>query len=319
MRADTLTELNAKLGFIIEFGVFSQGTARRVFRGLAKGSEVAPLIRPRGPLLNSAYSPSDVSITKRHREYARSQLGMTDRQAAELRPHTLIVPREKGMSKKELKEAYKYAPKHVQEITSDPIAIAAHERGHAYGPRINASEVKNAANSNEEAKMLLAEERRANLSVLDQARLHGSPREVDAWKELAQKQIRANQSGMFSDVVDERPLSYAKKIYRTSPWFQKQASQFSARNYPHMKNPIFHKGMIQLNARIDHILEFGNNGGKPKSKVNAAGNYTKPGMRKALFKKIMASSSGGDPGEWSARKAQALAREYKAKGGGYKS
>jgi hypothetical protein len=55
-----------------------------------------------------------------------------------------------------------------------------------------------------------------------------------------------------------------------------------------------------------------------KSKVNAAGNYTKPSMRKALFNKIKAGSKGGDPGEWSARKAQMLAREYKAKGGGYK-
>ena len=58
---------------------------------------------------------------------------------------------------------------------------------------------------------------------------------------------------------------------------------------------------------------------KPKSKVNAAGNYTKPTMRKALFEKIKAGSKGGDPGEWSARKAQLLAREYKGKGGGYKS
>lgn len=56
-----------------------------------------------------------------------------------------------------------------------------------------------------------------------------------------------------------------------------------------------------------------------KSKVNAAGNYTKPTMRKALFEKIKAGGKGGDPGEWSARKAQILAREYKAKGGGYKS
>lgn len=55
-----------------------------------------------------------------------------------------------------------------------------------------------------------------------------------------------------------------------------------------------------------------------KSKVNAAGNYTKPGMRKALFNKLKAGGKGGDPGEWSARKAQMLAREYKAKGGGYK-
>jgi hypothetical protein len=56
-----------------------------------------------------------------------------------------------------------------------------------------------------------------------------------------------------------------------------------------------------------------------KSKVNQAGVYTKPSMRKALFEKIKAGGKGGDPGEWSARKAQMLAREYKAKGGGYKS
>lgn len=56
-----------------------------------------------------------------------------------------------------------------------------------------------------------------------------------------------------------------------------------------------------------------------KSKVNEAGNYTKPGMRKALFNKIKAGSKGGDPGEWSARKAQLLASEYKKKGGGYKN
>jgi len=57
---------------------------------------------------------------------------------------------------------------------------------------------------------------------------------------------------------------------------------------------------------------------KKKSKVNEAGNYTKPGMRKRLFKKIMAGSRGGNPGQWSARKAQLLAKEYKAAGGGYK-
>ena len=55
-----------------------------------------------------------------------------------------------------------------------------------------------------------------------------------------------------------------------------------------------------------------------KSTVNAAGNYTKPTMRKALFEKIKAGIKGGDPGEWSARKAQMLAVEYKKKGGGYK-
>ena len=56
-----------------------------------------------------------------------------------------------------------------------------------------------------------------------------------------------------------------------------------------------------------------------KSKVNEAGNYTKPGMRKSLFNKIKAGSKGGKPGQWSARKAQMLAKQYKAKGGGYKN
>ena len=56
---------------------------------------------------------------------------------------------------------------------------------------------------------------------------------------------------------------------------------------------------------------------KPKSKVNQAGNYTKPSMRKALFNKIKAGSKGGNPGQWSARKAQLLAQAYKKAGGGY--
>lgn len=55
-----------------------------------------------------------------------------------------------------------------------------------------------------------------------------------------------------------------------------------------------------------------------KSTVNKAGNYTKPSMRKALFEKIKSGTKGGNSGQWSARKAQMLAKEYKAKGGGYK-
>ena len=54
------------------------------------------------------------------------------------------------------------------------------------------------------------------------------------------------------------------------------------------------------------------------SRVNEAGNYTKPTMRKRLFEKIKAGNKGGKAGQWSARKAQMLAKEYKEKGGGYK-
>ena len=57
---------------------------------------------------------------------------------------------------------------------------------------------------------------------------------------------------------------------------------------------------------------------KGGSTVNKAGNYTKPTMRKRQFARIKAGSKGGAPGQWSARKAQMLAKAYKAAGGGYK-
>lgn len=46
--------------------------------------------------------------------------------------------------------------------------------------------------------------------------------------------------------------------------------------------------------------------------------YTQPGLRERLKNRIMAGSKGGNAGEWSARKAQMLAKAYKEKGGGYK-
>ena len=59
-------------------------------------------------------------------------------------------------------------------------------------------------------------------------------------------------------------------------------------------------------------------GGKVKSRVNEAGNYTKPGLRKSIFERIKAGGKGGAPVQWSARKAQMMAQQYKRAGGGYK-
>jgi hypothetical protein len=56
-----------------------------------------------------------------------------------------------------------------------------------------------------------------------------------------------------------------------------------------------------------------------RSTVNSAGVYTKPTLRKNIYRRILAGSKGGRPGQWSARKSQFLAREYKAAGGGYKN
>jgi hypothetical protein len=57
---------------------------------------------------------------------------------------------------------------------------------------------------------------------------------------------------------------------------------------------------------------------KAKSRVNEAGNYTKPALRKRLFSEIKSGSKGGKSGQWSARKAQMLAKRYKDAGGGYR-
>jgi hypothetical protein len=68
----------------------------------------------------------------------------------------------------------------------------------------------------------------------------------------------------------------------------------------------------------DKFTQF-KEGGKVKSRVNEAGVYTNPGLRKKIFNQIKSSATQGTgAGQWSARKAQLLAKKYKAAGGGYK-
>ena len=72
---------------------------------------------------------------------------------------------------------------------------------------------------------------------------------------------------------------------------------------------------IRRKDNPDEVTMFAKGG---ESRVNEAGNYTKPGMRKSLFNSIKAGGKGGAPGQWSARKAQMLAMQYKKRGGGYR-
>lgn len=92
-------------------------------------------------------------------------------------------------------------------------------------------------------------------------------------------------------------------------------------------NGTSNKGTVKAAEKVQEFKKGGSvrktsNKAKPKTKsksrVNEAGNYTKPTLRKRLFEKIKAGSKGGKPGQWSARKAQMLAKAYKAAGGGYK-
>ena len=69
-------------------------------------------------------------------------------------------------------------------------------------------------------------------------------------------------------------------------------------------------------ARRDNtnFTQYASGGG-----VNAAGNYTKPGLRKSIFNSVKtAAIQGTGAGQWSARKAQLMAKRYKAAGGGYR-
>ena len=84
-------------------------------------------------------------------------------------------------------------------------------------------------------------------------------------------------------------------------------------------NPSKMPGAKKKARRDDTDFTQYKEGGKTKSKVNEAGNYTKPSLRKRIFNSIKAAAiQGTGAGQWSARKAQLMAKRYKAAGGGYK-
>jgi hypothetical protein len=79
------------------------------------------------------------------------------------------------------------------------------------------------------------------------------------------------------------------------------------------------KGLGKLPTEVRNKMGYMNEGGKVKSKVNEAGNYTKPELRKRIFNSVKSAAiAGTGAGQWSARKSQVLAKRYKAAGGGYR-
>lgn len=78
-------------------------------------------------------------------------------------------------------------------------------------------------------------------------------------------------------------------------------------------------GLSKLPTEVRNKMGYMKEGGKAKSKVNEAGNYTKPELRKRIFNSVKAAAiAGTGAGQWSARKAQVMAKRYKAAGGGYR-
>jgi hypothetical protein len=83
--------------------------------------------------------------------------------------------------------------------------------------------------------------------------------------------------------------------------------------------PEENTGLSKLPTEVRNKMGYMKEGGQAKSKVNAAGNYTKPELRKRIFNSVKAAAIvGTGAGQWSARKAQVMAKRYKAAGGGYK-
>ena len=83
--------------------------------------------------------------------------------------------------------------------------------------------------------------------------------------------------------------------------------------------PEDNAGLSKLPTQVRNKMGYMKEGGETKSKVNEAGNYTKPDLRKRIFNSVKAAAIvGTGAGQWSARKAQVMAKRYKAAGGGYK-
>jgi len=83
--------------------------------------------------------------------------------------------------------------------------------------------------------------------------------------------------------------------------------------------PEENTGLSKLPTEVRNKMGYMKEGGKAKSKVNEAGNYTKPDLRKRIFNSVKAAAIvGTGAGQWSARKAQVMAKRYKAAGGGYR-
>ena len=83
--------------------------------------------------------------------------------------------------------------------------------------------------------------------------------------------------------------------------------------------PEDNTGLSKLPTEVRNKMGYMKEGGKTKSKVNEAGNYTKPELRKRIFNAVKAEATAGTgAGQWSARKAQMVAQRYKKAGGGYR-
>lgn len=139
--------------------------------------------------------------------------------------------------------------------------------------------------------------------------------------ELSVESDRAGEHPLLVPTLTKKEINHLLSGGEPTNSIYEKAERYALERKDAGKSPF--AGSTELRRPLpptdeDSYRLYKKGGRVPKSKVNEAGNYTKPGMRKSLFERVKAGGKGGKPGQWSARKAQMLAREYKAKGGGYK-
>ena len=118
----------------------------------------------------------------------------------------------------------------------------------------------------------------------------------------------------MGEIAPSKMPKGVKKARRDNTDFTQYAKGGKLKEIPDAK-----KGLSKLPTAVRNKMGYMKEGGQAKSKVNEAGNYTKPSLRKRIFNSVKAAAIvGTGAGKWSARKAQVMAKRYKAAGGGYK-
>ena len=257
---------------IINFGIFSTGTAKKVFRGLQGSAERSPLVRPgvfgMGPSFIPKNSPKE-------------SLGMISSiyEHPGVRPGTTVVPR---LSAEAQADAAASLPKGAQGIFKDPVAIAAHERGHAYDPKIEARQATQYKHAEQMQKKMgdkapfedpetkpiaqklmagmLEHESVANRRVMDQVRQHGTPQEADAWKKYANNQMKVGyRAPMFEGGTAGKSLTEKKDFLRENSFLRRSATALEARSgvlFFNTSNFAGRSGRLSTREELDSIIQM---------------------------------------------------------------
>jgi len=260
-----------QLNEIVEFGIFSMGTAKKVFRGLQGGAERSPLVRP------SVFGVGPSFIPKNS---PKESLGMLSSmyESPAVRPGATLVPR---LSAEAQEAAAAILPKGAKGIFKDPVAIAAHERGHAYDPKIEARQAMQYKRAEQMQKQMgdkapfedpktkpiaqklmagmLEHESVANRRVMDQVRQHGTPQEADAWKKYANNQMKVGyRAPMFEGGTAGKSLTEKKDFLRENSFLRRSATALEARSKALFFNTSNSAGRSdKLSARDQlNLIEF---------------------------------------------------------------